>query len=85
MPPRHTDGPPPERSFWDLLPKRNFRRVVFLILVLVAVVALKRSSGRSLNGLLDAIAPPPKAAAPAPATFQRLQVAPLPGAGGAHP
>jgi hypothetical protein len=91
MPPRHTEGPPPERSFWELLPRRNFRRVLFLLLVLVAVVALKRSGAGSFRSLLDSVAPPPpprpaaQGSAAAPATFQPMQVLPRPGAGGAPP
>ena len=85
MSPRHTEGPPPERGFWELLPRRNFRRVLLLLLALVAVVAIKRSRGGSLHNLLEVMAPPPpKVAAPAPSTeagpnFQRLHVQ------GAHP
>lgn len=87
---RRPDQVPPERTFWELLPRRNFRRVLFLVLVLVAVVVLKRSGGLGLQSVLDALAPPPPAKRPAPAAadhgaFQRLRVMPVsaePSAGG---
>jgi hypothetical protein len=47
-----------------LVPRRNFRRAVFLIVALMAVVALKRSAGGFFNRVLESLAPPP---APAPA------------------
>lgn len=68
----------PRRSL--LLPWRNFRRVVFLIFALMAVVALKRSAGGFFNRLIESVAPP--AAAPdrsvAPATTVHLQPGPPP-------
>ena len=70
-------SPPPERSFWELLPRRNFRRVLFLVIVLLAVLALRKTGGGAFRGLLDAVAPPPApAGAAGPAGFQRLQVRP---------
>ena len=53
---------PPHRTL--LLPWRNLRRVVFLIVALMAVVALKRSAGGFFSRLLESVASPP-AAAPA--------------------
>jgi hypothetical protein len=47
-----------ERSFLSLVPWRNFRRVAFLILALLGIVALKRSSGGFFSRLLDGVAPP---------------------------
>ena len=63
-----------------VLPWRNFRRVVFLIFALMAVVALKRSAGGFFNRLLESVAsPPPAPARPvAPATTVHLQPGPLP-------
>ena len=55
------------RSWTSLLPRRNFRRALFLILILLAVLAIKRSGG--LGTMFDAVAPP------APPTYQ-LHVAP---------
>lgn len=55
---RHTKAPPPpelgEKTIWDYLPRRTMRRVVLLLLALVAVLFLKRSGSWSLGGLLDA-------------------------------
>jgi hypothetical protein len=62
------------------LPWRSFRRVVFLIFALMAVVALKKSAGGFFNHLLESVAPP--AAAPArsaaPPTTVHLQAGPRP-------
>jgi hypothetical protein len=70
---RPESSPPPERSYWQLLPRRNFRRALFLLLVLGAVIALRQSGGLSFSKLFDGVAP---ATAPAPedAKFQRLEV-----------
>jgi hypothetical protein len=61
---RHTKLPPPpelgEKTVWQYLPRQTVRRVLFLLIALGAVVFLKRSSGWSLGGLLDA---PPSAPA----------------------
>jgi hypothetical protein len=64
-----------ERSYLSLLPWRNFRRALFLLLALLAVVALKRSGGGPFKGLIESVAPP----APAPRSVQttvHLQVRP---------
>ncbi len=47
-----------ERSYLSLLPWRNFRRVLFLIFALLAVVALKKSGGGMFRNILDSVAPP---------------------------
>jgi len=52
------------RSYLASLPLRSFRRVVFLILALMAVVALKRSAGGFFSHLLQSVESPP---APSPA------------------
>jgi len=60
------------------LPWRNLRRAVFLIVALMAVVALKRSAGGFFNRVLDSVASPP-ASAPAhtaPETTVHLQPGP---------
>ena len=51
--------PPPERSFWQLLPRRNLRRALLLIIAIVAVIAIKRSGGLSLDRIFQQVAPPP--------------------------
>jgi hypothetical protein len=50
-------GPRPERSYWSLIPGRNLRRALFLILALVAVLSLKQSSGGFFNRVLESITP----------------------------
>jgi len=49
--------PPPERSFWQLLPRRNLRRALLLIIAIVAVIAIKRSGGLSLDRIFQQVAP----------------------------
>jgi hypothetical protein len=49
--------PPPERSFWQLLPRRNLRRALLLIIAIVAVIAIKRSGGLSLDKIFQQVAP----------------------------
>jgi hypothetical protein len=63
-----------EQSFWALLPRRNFRRVLFLLAALVAIVAIKRMGGFSLSKLFDDVAP--TAAPRTERPFQRLEVKP---------
>jgi hypothetical protein len=50
--------PPAEKSYWALLPRRNFRRVVFLIAALLAIIVIKRMGGFSLAKLFNDVAPP---------------------------
>ena len=57
------EGRPP--SWLSLLPRRNFRRAFFLLLILLAVLAIKRSGGVRLGTIFDAMAPP---ATPAPSS-----------------
>jgi len=71
---RLESGPPPERSFWQLLPRRNFRRALFLLLALGAVVVLRQSGGLSFGKLFDGVAPPPAPSASQPPQFQHLEV-----------
>jgi hypothetical protein len=76
VPPR-SDGNPHERTFWELLPRRNLRRAIFLVFALLAVLALKRGGvGAFFNRMLDSFAPPPPPA-PAP-VFRHLEVKPPP-------
>jgi hypothetical protein len=65
----------PRRS---LVPWRNLRRAVFLILALMAVVALKRSAGGFFSHLLESVASPPAPppAHTAPETTVHLQPGP---------
>ena len=64
------------RSYLASLPLRSFRRVVFLILALMAVVALKRSAGGFFSRVLESVAPPPAPAHTAPETTVHLHPGP---------
>jgi hypothetical protein len=69
---------PSPRTFWELLPRRNFRRAAFLVFALLAVLALKRGGvGGFFNRMLDSFGPPPPPPAPAP-VFRHLEVKPPP-------
>lgn len=71
--------PPPERSFWQLLPRRNFRRALLLIIAIVAVLAIKRTGGLSLNKMFDQFAPVvPTQPTGSGSGFQHLEVRPSP-------
>jgi hypothetical protein len=61
--------PPPERSYWDLLPRRNLRRALFLILALGGVLVIKRTGGLSFRKMFDDVAPAQDSAG-----FQHLEV-----------
>ncbi|HLK88628.1 MAG TPA: hypothetical protein VKZ18_01970 [Polyangia bacterium] len=69
--------PPPERTFWQLLPRRNFKRALLLIIAIVAVLAIKRSGGLSLDRIFEQVAPavPTQPATPA-GGFQHIEVRP---------
>jgi hypothetical protein len=47
-----------QRSFWALLPRRNFRRALFLVLALLGILFIKRTGGGAFRSLLDTVAPP---------------------------
>jgi hypothetical protein len=71
-----------KRTYLSLLPWRNFRRVLFLIVALMSVVALKRSAGGFFHRILESVTLPP-AAEPAhpvapPTTTVHLQPGPPP-------
>ena len=65
---------PPERSYWQLVPRRNLRRAIFLVLALLGVVAIKHAGGFSFGGLFDAPRPGQKAPAKGDDGFQHLEV-----------
>jgi hypothetical protein len=69
--------PPAERSFWQLLPRRNFQRALFLVLLLAGVLFLRHSGGLSFGKLFDGFAPTSTSTS-TPASkspeFQRLKV-----------
>jgi hypothetical protein len=66
--------PPAEKSFWALLPRRNLRRALFLIVALFAIVAIKRMGGFSFAKLFDDVAPAPAPESQPP--LRRLEVRP---------
>jgi hypothetical protein len=70
----HRPSPPApaERSFWALLPRRNFRRALLLLAALIAIIAIKRMGGFSFAHMFDGIAPAPQKQTP----FQHLEVKP---------
>jgi hypothetical protein len=65
--------PPPERTFWQLLPRRNLRRALLLIIAIVAVIAIKRSGGLSLDKIFQQVAP---AGPPPQSGFHHIEVRP---------
>ena len=69
-------GPPPERSFWELLPRRNFRRALLLVAALIAIIVIKQVGGISFSKLFESVAPPttPAPNADEQRPFQRLKV-----------
>jgi len=70
---------PSDRSYWQLVPRKNFRLAILLLLLIVGVIAVKRSGVLSFGRLFDQIAPAAPAAGPAPASaFQHLEFRPAP-------
>jgi hypothetical protein len=63
------------KTFWELLPRRNLRRAVFLLAALIAIVAIKRMGGFSLAKLFNDVAPPTPAPQSQP-PFRHLEVKP---------
>jgi len=68
--------PPPERSFWQLLPRRNLRRALLLIIAIVAVIAIKRSGGLSLDRIFQQVAPAPTPTTEPSGVYHHLEVHP---------
>ena len=66
-----------EKTYLALVPWRNLRRAVLLILALMAVVALKRSSGGFFSRILESVAPP-SPSHQAPETTVHMQPGPSP-------
>ena len=56
---------PGARSYLSLIPRRNLRRALFLLLALMGVVALKQSGGGFFRNLLDTVVAPTSPAPPA--------------------
>lgn len=73
QPPR---DPPAEKTFWALLPRRNFRRAMFLLAALIAILAIKRMGGFSLAKLFNDVAPATAPAEKAQPPLRHLEVKP---------
>jgi hypothetical protein len=69
-------SPRAERSYLALIPRRNFRRALFLLLALLGVVALKKSGGGFFGNVLNSVAPPAPAPVrpPVPQTTVHIQL-----------
>jgi hypothetical protein len=67
---------PPERSFWQLVPRRNLRRALLLIIAIVAVIVIKRSGGLSLDGIFQQVAPVAPTPTTEPGIYHHLEVHP---------
>ena len=67
---------PSERSYWQLVPRKNFRLAILLLLLIVGVIAVKHSGALSFGRMFDQIAPAVPAAKQQPA-FQHLEVRPM--------
>jgi hypothetical protein len=65
----NSPNPARERSFWELLPRRNLRRALFLILALGGVLFIKHTGGLSFGRIFDGVAPAESAGG-----FQHLEV-----------
>jgi hypothetical protein len=51
-------APPRERGYWELFPRRNLRRALFLVLALAGVLFIKRTGGLSFRKMFEDVAPP---------------------------
>jgi hypothetical protein len=59
-----------------MLPRRNFRRALFLLAALFAIIAIKRAGGFSLAKLFNDVAPAPAPAPQSQPPFRHLEVKP---------
>jgi hypothetical protein len=84
---RHDGDPPaPERSrfepeleektFLQLIPRRDITKVVLLVVLLVAVVAIQRRSGSIIQGLTRGLTGPPPPAQVTPKAAPKVRLAP---------
>ena len=82
-PERQQRSPPRERTFAQLFPWRNMRRAVMLVLLILAIVMIKRSTGPLLSRVGEMWGPPPPIAIVSATAFarrrRRLQDSPGPG------
>ena len=68
---------PSERTYWQMVPRKNFRMAILLLLLIVGVIAVKRSGALSFSHMIDQIAPAVPASKQRP-SFQHLEVRPNP-------
>lgn len=72
---------PRERSYWQLVPRKNFRLAILLLMLIVAIIALKRSGAMSFSHMFEQFAPPvsaPHTRGATPGAYQHLEVRPAP-------
>jgi hypothetical protein len=62
-------SPHRERSYWELVPRRNLRRALFLVLALGGVLFIKHTGGLSFRRMFEDVAPPQTAGG-----FQHIEV-----------
>jgi len=74
-PRRVEPGPPSERTYWELLPRRNFRRALLLLAALIAVVVIRQMGGFSFSKLFDQIGDPGRVPAPSRDVSRRAEPA----------
>lgn len=68
--------PPRERTFAEVFPWRNIRRAAMLVLLIVAIVVIKRSTGGFLNRVGSLWATPVRRVAPDNETAPRVRLGP---------
>jgi hypothetical protein len=66
---------PSDRSYWQMVPRKNFRLAILLLLLIVGLIAFKHSGALSFGRMFDQIAPSAPAQKEQPA-FQHLEVKP---------
>jgi hypothetical protein len=88
---RHDDPPAPERehrrpvdpeledkSFFQLIPRRDLTKVAMLVVLLVVVVALQRRSGALIRSLTRGLSQPPPAQTLPMQDAPKIRLAPRP-------
>jgi hypothetical protein len=75
---RQQRSPPRERTFAELFPWRNIRRALMLVLLIVAIVMIKRSTGPWLARVSEMWGPttPARAVGYPPARDRRIRLGP---------
>jgi hypothetical protein len=68
----------PRLSFFELMPRRSLRKVVLLLFILVAIIALKRGSTRMVRSFTDVLYPEFQTESEAPRVRMGTPPAPQP-------